>query len=55
MKLGHHKGTKVTEPDFEKKSWGSQMGEKPQFGGIFGVFYPYLWIQTLKVFEISYT
>ena len=26
MKLGHHKGIKVTEPDFWKKSWGSQMG-----------------------------
>ena len=31
-------GTKVTEPDFLKKSWGSQMGEKPYFGGIFDVF-----------------
>ena len=39
MMLGHHKGTKVTEPDFWKKILGvSQMGEKPHFGGIFDVF-----------------
>ena len=49
MKLGHHKGTKVTEPKFWKKSWGSQMGKNP-FGGIFYVFCPYLCIQSLRNF-----
>ena len=38
MKLGHHKNAKVTEPDFRKKSLGSQMGENPYFGGIFDFF-----------------
>ena len=43
MKLGHYKGTKVTEPDFWKKNLGgSQMGENPHFWGIFDVFCPYL-------------
>ena len=43
MKLGHHKGKKVTEPDFIlKKRVGSQMGENPHFWGIFDVFCPYL-------------
>ena len=43
MKLVHHKGTKVTEPDFWKKILGgSQMGETPHFWGIFDVFCPYL-------------
>ena len=55
MKLGHYKGTKVTEPDFWKKIWGSQIGENPHFWGIFEVFCPYLCIQSLKVSEISHT
>ena len=56
MKLGHHKGTEVTESDFWKKIFGgSQMGETPHFWGIFDVFCPYLCIQSLKVSEISYT
>ena len=38
MKLGHHKGMKVTEPDFWKKSLGSQVGEEPHFWGIFDIF-----------------
>ena len=42
MKLGHHKGTKVTEPHFLKKSLGITNGEKTHFGGIFDVFCPYL-------------
>ena len=42
MKLVHHKGTKVTEPDFEKNLGGSQMGENPHFWGIFDIFCPYL-------------
>ena len=35
MKLGHHKGTKVTEPFLKKNLGGSHMGEKPHFWGIF--------------------
>ena len=43
MMLVHHKGTKVTEPNFFKKNLGgSQMGENPPFWGIFDVFSPYL-------------
>ena len=42
MKVVHHKGTKVIEPDFWKKSWGVTNGGKPHFGGIFDVFCPYL-------------
>ena len=43
MKLVHHKGTKVTEPNFWKKNIGGlQMGENPHFWGIFDVFCPYL-------------
>ena len=34
MKLGHHKGTKVTEPDFWKKILGFTNGEKNHFWGI---------------------
>ena len=33
MKLGHHKGTKVTEPDFWKKDRGGRkVGKTPIFG-----------------------
>ena len=32
MKLGHHKGTKVTEPDFWKKSLGVTDRGKPTLG-----------------------
>ena len=35
MKLEHYKGTKVTEPDFEKKSWGVTNGGKSPFWGYF--------------------
>ena len=43
MKLGHHKGTKVTEPDFWKKIFGGRKwGKTPIFWGIFDVFGPYL-------------
>ena len=35
MKLGHHKGKKVTEPDFEKKSFGVTNGGNPPFWGHF--------------------
>ena len=31
MKLGYHKGTIVTEPDFRKKSWGVKNLGKPPF------------------------
>ena len=55
MKLGHHKGTKATEPDFWKKSWGVTNWGKSHFGGTFDVFWPYFRIQSLKVSEISYT
>ena len=50
VELGHHKGIKVSEPDIEKKSLGSDMGENPYFGGIliFEVFCPYPYIQLLK-------
>ena len=54
MKLGYNKGTKVTEPNFGKKSWGSQMGENPHFRGILDVFCPCLYIQSLKFSEITY-
>ena len=33
MKLEHHKGTKVTSPIFEKKSWGFANGGKTPFLG----------------------
>ena len=42
MKLGHYKGTKVTEPDFLKRILGVANGEKLHFWGIFDVFCPYL-------------
>ena len=42
MKLGHQKGTKVTELDFRKKIVGGGMGENPHFWAIFDVFCPYL-------------
>ena len=55
MKLGHHKGTKVTEPNFSKKiSGGHKWGENPNFWGILDVFCLYLCIQPLKCTEISY-
>ena len=39
MKLGHYKGTKVTEPDFWKKiSGGSEMGENPILGAFLMLF-----------------
>ena len=39
MKLGHHKGTKVTEPDFWKKILGGVTnGGKPPFWGYFWCF-----------------
>ena len=36
MRLGHHQGTKVREPDFKIKSWGQGVknGEKPFWGHI---------------------
>ena len=34
LKLGHHKDTKVTEPDF-LKNLGGHKWEAPHFGGIF--------------------
>ena len=40
---------KWQSPIFLKKSWGSQMGEKP-FWGHFWCFCPYLCIQSFKVF-----
>ena len=55
MKLGYHKDTKVTEPDFEKKLVESQMGKTTHFGGIFDVFCPYLCIQSLRISGISHT
>ena len=42
MKLGHHKGTKVTGPDIWKKSLGVRNGGEPHFWGIFDFFCPYL-------------
>ena len=54
MKLGHHKGTKVTEPDFWKKILWGHKWEKKHFEGIFDIFCPYLCIPSLKCFEISY-
>ena len=42
MKLGHHKGTKVTEPDFWKKNLGgSQVGEKTILG-VFLMFFVHI-------------
>ena len=39
MKLGQHKGTKMTVPIFEKKILGgSQMGETPIFGSFLMFF-----------------
>ena len=32
MKLGYHKGTQVTEPDFEKNLWGYKWGKKTILG-----------------------
>ena len=46
IKLGHHKGTKVTEPDIWKKSWGVTNGGKTPFSGHFWCFFPYLCIQS---------
>ena len=54
LKLGHHKGTKVTESDFWKKIMGSHMGKK-HFLGIFDVFCQYFCTQSSKFSEISYT
>ena len=48
MKLGYHKGTKWQSPNFEKNSWGSQMGD-------FWCFCPYFCIQSSKVSEMSHT
>ena len=42
MKLGHHKGTKVTEPDFEKKSWGVTNGWKTPIWGYFWRFFVHI-------------
>ena len=49
MKLGHHKGTKVTEPDFWKKIWGRglQIWETLHIWEIFDLLCPYLCIQSL--------
>ena len=38
IKLEHHKGTKVTEPDFWKKIFGGTNGRKPPFLGYFWCF-----------------
>ena len=38
MKLEHHKGTQMTEPDFWKKSWGVTNWGKPSFLGYFWCF-----------------
>ena len=54
-KLVHHKGTKVTEPDFGEKNLGGHKWEKNHLGGIFDVFCSYLCIQLSKVSEILYT
>ena len=43
MKLGHHKGTKVTELDLV----GLKMVEKTHLGDIFDIFCPYLFVQLL--------
>ena len=38
LKLTHHKGTKVTEPNIWKNLRGSQLGEKSHFFGHFWYF-----------------
>ena len=48
MKLGYHKGTKVT-----KNLWGSQMRGHPHIQGIW-CFCPYLCIRSSKFSEILY-
>ena len=48
MKLGHHEGTKGTEPDFSKKSWGVTNGSIKNIFGTFLNFWP-----NLKIFELS--
>ena len=49
MKLEHHKGTKVTEPDFWKKILGVTNGEKNPFSGHFWCFCPYLYTSTKEI------
>ena len=39
---------------FEKKSWGSKIWIYPHFWGLLNDFCPCLWIQCLKISEISY-
>ena len=53
MKLGHHNGKKVTEPDLKKKSCGSQSLENPPFWDILDVLCSYPGIKSSKVSVIS--
>ena len=50
MKLGHHKGTKVTEPDFWKKSWGVANWGNPPFLGHFWGFLSISLHPVIKIF-----
>ena len=50
IKLGQHKGTKVTEPDFWKKIFGVINGGKTQFLGYFWCFLSISLHPVIKIF-----
>ena len=63
MKLGHHKGTKVTEPDFWKKILGGHKWEKTPILGAFLMFLVHIsvcyisrsWLQKVDICLIKFS